>query len=68
MTFTSFWFVFFFIALLVLRRLVRGGGELWLLLLASVAFYLTWSVPCILLVFFTSVLDFSVGRVLPDHQ
>jgi alginate O-acetyltransferase complex protein AlgI len=64
MSFTSFSFVFFFLALLALRRAVRGGGEIWLLLAASIAFYLTWSIPCVLLVLFTSLLDFNVGRNL----
>jgi alginate O-acetyltransferase complex protein AlgI len=64
MTFTSFAFVLFFVVLLGLRRLTRGGAELWLLLLASVVFYFTWSVPCILLVLFTSLMDFYAGRAL----
>jgi alginate O-acetyltransferase complex protein AlgI len=64
MTLTSFWFLLFFVALLLLRRLVRGGGELCLLLGASLAFYMTWSVPCVLLVLFTSVMDFYLGRVI----
>jgi alginate O-acetyltransferase complex protein AlgI len=64
MTFTSFWFLFFFVGLLLLRRLVRGSGEIWLLLLASIAFYFTWSVPCILMVFFTALMDFYIGQRL----
>jgi alginate O-acetyltransferase complex protein AlgI len=63
MSFTSFWFVFFFLAVLALRRAVRGlGGETWLLLAASLAFFMSWSAPCVLLVLFTSLLDFYVGR------
>ncbi len=63
MSFTSFEFGIFFLALLALRQVVRSNnGEKWLLLVTSVAFYLTWSVPCILLILFTSLLDFYIGR------
>jgi alginate O-acetyltransferase complex protein AlgI len=63
MALTSLEFVLFFILVLVLRTTVRTSrGEKWLLLAASVAFYLSWSVPCILLILFTSIMDYSIGR------
>ena len=65
MNFTSFEFVAFFGLLLLARVWARrGAAELWLLLAASALFYLTWSVPCILLVGFTILMDYNVGRRL----
>ncbi len=65
MTFTSIEFVLFFLAILALRACVRtGNGGKWLLLVASICFYLSWSVPCILLILFTSIFDYSIGQKL----
>jgi len=33
-----------------------------LLLAASLAFYLSWSVPCVLLILFTSLSDYTITR------
>jgi alginate O-acetyltransferase complex protein AlgI len=63
MSFTSFWFVFFFIALIAVRQFCRSAnGDKWVLLLFSMAFYLTLNVPCVFLVLFISLLDFTIGR------
>jgi alginate O-acetyltransferase complex protein AlgI len=35
--------------------------EKWFLLAASYVFYMSWNVPCALLILFTSVIDYSVG-------
>ena len=63
MIFASFEFVFFFgLVWLVSFCLPRARAEKWFLLLASLGFYITWSVPCVLLVIFTSLVDFSIAR------
>lgn len=65
MTFTSFEFVVLFLILLLLRIGFRAsGGAKWLLLVASLAFYISWSVPCVFLILFTALLDYEIGRRL----
>ena len=63
MSFISFEFAIFFVVVLLLRSGLRtSSADKWLLLLASIAFYMSWSVPCVLLIMFTSLLDFSIAR------
>ena len=65
MIFTSFEFVAFFVVLLLLRSLMKSfSAEKWLLLIASWLFYMSWNPPFVLLLIFTSNLDFYVGRWL----
>lgn len=65
MNFTSFEFVVFFALVVLLQRCVRSfRAEKWLLLAASICFYLSWSIPCVLLIVFTSISDFFIGRRL----
>ncbi len=63
MTFTSIEFVLFFLAIVLLRTFARTSTrETWLLLVASICFYLSWSIPCIFLILFTSMTDYFIGR------
>ena len=63
MIFTSFDFILFFAVVFLVRSCQRRlGAEKWFLLAASVAFYLSWSVPCVLLILFTSLSDFTLAR------
>jgi len=65
MIFTSFEFVFFFGVVLMVRSCLRSfSAEKWFLLAASYVFYMSWSIPCGLLILFTSSLDYFVGSVL----
>jgi alginate O-acetyltransferase complex protein AlgI len=65
MNFTSYEFVLFFALVLLVRSCFHNfGAEKWFLLVASCAFYLSWSPPCLLLILFTSVMDYSIGRKL----
>ncbi len=65
MIFTSFEYVIFFIVVLGARGLMRNFSfEKWFLLIASYVFYMSWSVPCGLLILATSVTDFYVGVAL----
>src|SRR5438477_12280376 len=65
MIFTSIEFVFFILAVVLLRASARTGSrEIWLLLVASICFYLTWSIPCVFLILFTSLADYFIGRRL----
>ena len=68
MSFTSFEFALFFAAVVIARACVPTlRAEKWLLLAASLAFYMTWSVPCVLLILFTSLSDYTIGRQMgPD--
>ena len=65
MTFASFEFAAFLLLVLMGRSLCRSrSGDNWLLLLASYAFYATWSVPSVLLILTVSLVDYHVGRRL----
>jgi len=65
MIFTSLEFVLFFaLVFAVTRVLHNSSAEKWFLLAASLAFYMSWSVPCVFLIIFTSVVDFSIARHL----
>jgi alginate O-acetyltransferase complex protein AlgI len=65
MIFTSFEFVLFFLAVLILRACMRSfAAEKWFLLVASYVFYMSWSIPCGFLILFTSLVDFWVGAAL----
>src|SRR5947207_702348 len=65
MIFTSFEFLLFFALVVLVKSCLRSlAAEKWFLLAASFAFYLSWSVPCVLLILFTSLADYSIGRKL----
>lgn len=65
MIFTSFEFVSFFVLVVAIRSCLRSlTAEKWLLLVASIVFYLSWSIPCVFLILFTSIADYSIGRKL----
>jgi alginate O-acetyltransferase complex protein AlgI len=69
MIFTSFEFAAFFIVVLLLRSMMPGfGAEKWLLLVASWLFYMSWNPPFVLLLLFTSSLDYFVGLWLERSQ
>lgn len=62
MIFTSFEFVAFFVVVLLVRSRLRSfSTEKWFLLVASYVFYMSWSIPCGLLILATSVVDYYVG-------
>jgi alginate O-acetyltransferase complex protein AlgI len=65
MIFTSFEFILFFLLVVGLRsRLTNFSAEKWFLLAASYVFYMSWSVPCVTLILFTSAVDYYVGKGL----
>jgi alginate O-acetyltransferase complex protein AlgI len=65
MIFTSFEFIAFFALVVLIRSCLRNlTVEKWLLLVASICFYLSWSIPCLFLILFTSLSDFAIGRKL----
>jgi alginate O-acetyltransferase complex protein AlgI len=65
MIFTSFEFVAFFAIIVLLRGCLRSSSaDKWLLLAASICFYLSWSAPCILLIGLMTLADFWVGRAM----
>jgi alginate O-acetyltransferase complex protein AlgI len=62
MIFTSFEFVFFFVAVLLVRSCLSNFSlEKWFLLVASYVFYMSWSIPCVFLIIATSLVDYLVG-------
>src|SRR5689334_9362399 len=65
MNLASLAFVLFFLATVLLRSAVRTrNSDTWLLLVASICFYVSWSAPCLLLILLTSITDYSVaGRL-----
>lgn len=68
MIFTSFEFVIFFLLVLAGYSLLRRrDARNSFLLVASYAFYMSWSVACGLLIITVSVVDFFVGRKLAEN-
>lgn len=62
MIFTSFEFAAFFLFFLGARGLFRNSlSEKWFLLVASFFFCLTASVSCAIVIFFITLVDFSIG-------
>jgi alginate O-acetyltransferase complex protein AlgI len=62
MIFTSFEFVFFFTAALLVQSCLRNfSAEKWFLLIISYLFYMSWSIPCGLLLLFISLVNYFVG-------
>lgn len=62
---TSFEFALFFTLVFIVRICLRGfNAEKWLLLIASLVFYVSWSLPCLPLIVFTSLVDWSIARKL----
>jgi alginate O-acetyltransferase complex protein AlgI len=60
--FTSFEYIAFFILVLIGRSLMWNfSSEKWFLLIASYLFYMSWSIPCGLLILATSLVDYFVG-------
>jgi alginate O-acetyltransferase complex protein AlgI len=66
MLFSSAEFLFFFLAVLALHRLLPFRRAL--LLVASYAFYASWNPPFVLLLAWTTVLDYTLGRRLEAEQ
>ena len=65
MIFTSFEFLLFFAAVLLIRsRISKFTAEKWFLLISSYVFYMSWSIPCGALILFTSLVDYGIGRQL----
>ncbi len=74
MRFDSIEFLVFLTAVLALERLMRGGlPRKLLLLIASYVFYASWNPPFVLLLVFSTLLDYGVGLWLgrttrPGHR
>ena len=65
MIFTSFHFVFAFLLVAGGRRFLRHATvDKWFLLVASLCFYLSWSIPGVLLVLFLSGVDYHTGQAM----
>ena len=65
MTFASFEFLACFALVLAGRSLCRSrSSDNWLLLLASYVFYMSWSIPAVLLILTVSLVDCHVGHRL----
>ena len=48
MIFTSFEFILFFVVVVLVRLCLKNvGPDKWFLLLASLAFYVSWNLPCV---------------------
>jgi alginate O-acetyltransferase complex protein AlgI len=62
MLFSSAEFLFFFAAVLALHRVLRWRRAL--ILVASYGFYASWNPPFVLLLAYTTLLDYVVGRRL----
>ena len=69
MIFTSFEFVAFFATVLLIRSCItRLETEKWFLIVVSYLFYMSWSVPCVTLIMFTSGVDYWVGLKLGQTE
>jgi D-alanyl-lipoteichoic acid acyltransferase DltB (MBOAT superfamily) len=49
-------------------RISSFGAEKWFLLAASYLFYMTWNVPCVLLIMASSLMDYTAGRLMGVAQ
>lgn len=62
MIFTSFEFIFFYAVVLLVQSCLRNHSvEKWFLIAASYVFYMSWSIPCVFLILFTSFVNYLVG-------
>jgi len=69
LVFTSFEFVLFFIAVLLIRPCIRNFTlEKWFLLAASYGFFMSWSIGLIPVIVITSLSDFLIGRKLETSE
>src|ERR1044072_6324059 len=74
MALTSLQFFLFFAIVMVVRLGLRTANqEKWFLLLASFGFYMSWSVPTVVFIAFTSLVDYAIARKLgqttdPQHR
>ena len=65
MIFTSFEFLIFFCLVWFIRsRITSFSAEKWFLLVVSYLFYMTWNVPCVLLIIASSLMDYTAGRLM----
>jgi len=65
MIFTSFEFLIFFCLVWFIRsRITSFSAEKWFLLVVSYLFYMTWNVPCVLLIIGSSLMDYTAGRLM----
>jgi alginate O-acetyltransferase complex protein AlgI len=65
MPFTSLEFPLFFLAVMLLRRIARNSSaEIWVLLVASYAFFASASLLAVLLILSLSAVDYQVGKLL----
>jgi alginate O-acetyltransferase complex protein AlgI len=63
MIFTSIEFLLFFGLVVLARSFIRSANaDKWLLLIASILFYLSWSLTSIVFIGFTALLDYSLAR------
>ena len=68
MLFNSFVFLGFFIVTLVIYQVVNSKARKLILLLASYSFYAVWDWRFLPLLMFSSVLDFTTGKLLWKEQ
>ena len=61
MRFNSYEFLVFFAGVFVLAQFLRGRGRQHMLLVASYGFYASWNAPFVLLLIFSTFLDFTCG-------
>jgi len=66
MLFSSAEFLFFFVAVFLLHRLLPWRRAL--LLVASYLFYASWNPPFVLLLAYTTTLDYTLGRLMEGQE
>ena len=64
MLFNSFLFVAFFLSVLLLNALLPHRARNLLLLFASYLFYATWNWKFLALIWFSTLLDYTVARAI----
>jgi alginate O-acetyltransferase complex protein AlgI len=63
LVFTSFEFVAFFLAVVLVQACIRNFTlEKWFLLAASYGFYISWSIVLLPVILVTSILDYRIGQ------
>src|SRR6478672_1166709 len=64
MVFNSLQFVWFFLIVYALYRVLPHRGQNWLLLIASYYFYAAWDYRFVALLAASTIVDYTCGRVL----
>lgn len=68
MAFTSIAFILFFLIMLILLRICPRNFHKYIIILASLAFYISYGLPGVVFLFITALISFCAGIMYRDSQ